>query len=539
LYTNVFHVVKKIKNDYTAHPMRFPIGLRLFFAVLLAILVVAASGIGLMRHRVLGSFSDYATQIELDRLGGLAAELGSQYSRSGGWHFIPDTGRAGFIRTELNRLARQESGLKPQVLKRPPRATGGPNAAPPAPTPEPALPPLPAPPVPPAPPAPPEAPSRVTPVEAVSLAAQPAPGLPGQRDLVDRVSLLDAQGNWLAGAPPGTEAVERRGIEAGDQTVGYLQVVRTMKPTDAMALAFLDKLADGIALIVVASIVLSALAAVLLANHFRKPIGHLAAGAGRLAMGDFDTRIEHARNDELGDLARAFNKLAERLGEAEGSRRQWVADTSHELRTPLSVLRAQLEAIQDGVRPADSTTVAAMLRQVLALNSLIDDLYALARSDVDGQELDVEEVDAWMVAKECALAFEDRIKAAGLTLLIGDGTTRTVRADAARLRQVFNNLLENSVRYTSAGGRIAVDAEPGMGYLAIWIEDSAPGVPDEALPRLTERFFRVDNSRSRASGGAGLGLALCERIAVAHDGALRFRHADLGGLRVTLTLPTE
>jgi two-component system sensor histidine kinase BaeS len=114
-----------------------------------------------------------------------------------------------------------------------------------------------------------------------------------------------------------------------------------------------------------------------------------------------------------------------------------------------------------------------------------------------------------------------------------------VAGDADRLRQVFGNLLENALRYTAAGGRVALSAQAVGGQLSITVEDSAPGVPDEALSRLAERFYRVDASRSRAQGGAGLGLALCQRIVEAHGGAMSFAHSPLGGLSVTVTLALE
>jgi two-component system sensor histidine kinase BaeS len=217
-----------------------------------------------------------------------------------------------------------------------------------------------------------------------------------------------------------------------------------------------------------------------------------------------------------------------------------VADTSHELRTPLAVLRAQLEAIEDGVRTADQATVAAMLRQVLALNTLIDQLYALARADVGALDCQCQPLDLWALACETAESFSDRLHASGLSLAIGPAPAEShVLADADRLRQVFGNLFENAARYTAAGGSVAMHAQAAGGQLAIVIDDSAPGVPDEALERLAERFYRVDASRSRAKGGAGLGLALCQRILEAQGARLSFGHSPMKGLRVTVTFPLE
>jgi two-component system sensor histidine kinase BaeS len=376
------------------------------------------------------------------------------------------------------------------------------------------------------------------------VAAPPAPPAPDldvdQLGLQDRVTLLDAAHHYLAGRVPGNEPGAERAVEADGRVAGYLRVARVMTPSDALAAAFLGQLKSSLWAIVAASVALSALAAVLLAAHFRRPIRRLAAGAQALAEGRFDTRLLEHRSDELGELAHSFNQLAQRLDAMEASRRQWVADTSHELRTPLAVLRAQLEAIEDGVRAADAATVAAMLRQVLALNKLIDQLYALARADVGALDYQRQPLDLWQLACESAAAFDERVRAAGHVLAIGPPPScGVVTGDADRLRQVFGNLLENALRYTAAGGRMALNAQAAGSQLSITVEDSAPGVPDEALPRLAERFYRVDASRSRAQGGAGLGLALCQRIVEAHGGAMSFAHSPLGGLSVTVTFPLE
>ena len=249
-------------------------------------------------------------------------------------------------------------------------------------------------------------------------------------------------------------------------------------------------------------------------------------------------RLDARRSDELGDLARHFNALAGRLASAETARRQWVADTSHELRTPLAVLRAQLEALQDGVRSATPDTLDAMLRQVLALNKLIDELYTLARADVGALDCKPVAFDAWALACGQARGFEARFAQAGLALELGPAPSiAAVCADPDRMRQVLDNLFENSLRYTASGGRVHLHAHADGRHLHLHLDDSAPGVPDGALAHLAERFYRVDASRSRAHGGAGLGLALCRRLLEAQGGTLAFAHSPLGGLRAVITLP--
>ena len=535
--------------------MKISIGLRLFISVLLAILAVAASAVWLLRQNVLESFGDYAAQIELDRLDELSSDLARRHARQGDWRFVPadEAARRAWLAGELERL-RQERLRRlapvppaapvapaPAPPPAPPAADAAPLAADAAPA-SPAAPALPVLSAAPAPPAAPALPAPPAPPDPPAPPLPPLPLTPGEdsASLQERATLLDANGAWLAGRPPGALPLTRRAILVDGRTVGYLAVARTSRPTDALAYAFLQQLGASLWLILGAGVVLSLLVAVLLAAHFRRPIGRLAAGARALAEGRFETRLPAGRSDELGELAAHFNMLAERLGGLENARRQWVADTSHELRTPLAVLRAQLEAIQDGVRKADAANVEAMLRQVLSLNRLIDELYALARADVGALECRRERVDLWALAMEEADDFEGRLRDAGLALERGPAPARAcVLADPERLRQVLRNLLENSLRYTAAGGRVRIAAQAGAGQLRLSVDDSAPGVPDEALARLGERFYRVDASRSRAGGGAGLGLALCRRLAEAQGGALAFAHSPLGGLRVSLTLPLE
>jgi two-component system sensor histidine kinase BaeS len=494
---------------------------------------VAASAVFLLRQNVLAGFGEYAVGIELDRLDELSAALARQYHSHRGWDFIPAAGRQAWIAHELERLQRvRESGV--------PLPPGPPGPAVPAvpasaavPAHLPAAPPgPPAPPAPPGPPAPPLPPPRISAADTAAMPADTPLSLPR------RITLLDADKRYLAGRAPGAVPLARRPIEVDGRTVGWLGVARGARPSDAMAYAFLEQLRSSLWLIVAAAVGLSALAAVLLARHFRRPIGALEDGARRLAEGRFDTRLDATRSDELGELARHFNVLAGRLASAEDARRQWVADTSHELRTPLAVLRAQLEALQDGVRSATPDMLDAMLRQVLALNKLIDELYALARTDVGALECRPVPVDLWQLACAQSDAFATRMQDAGLALERGPAPRRAVvLADPDRMRQVLDNLFENSLRYTAPGGRVVLHASAQDGQLRLRLDDSAPGVPDAALARLGERFYRVDASRSRAHGGAGLGLALCRRMLEAQGASLAFSHSPMQGLRAAVTMP--
>ncbi|MES2316595.1 MAG: ATP-binding protein [Pseudomonadota bacterium] len=517
--------------------MKFSIGHRLFVSVLLAILAVAVTAIALMRQNVMSSFGDYAVSIELDRLDQLSHSLASRYRGHKNWDFLAADQRGPWVAAELARLQRT------------------PPMAPPAPP----TPPVPAEPAPPpeldgeqSPPLAPLAPmapiAPIAPVAPVAPLPPPAvPDLPAppmenanvdELGLQDRVTLLDADGRYLAGRQGGDEAGARRAIEVDGKVIGHLVVAKAARPSDAMSTAFIEQLKNSLLIIVVASIALSALAAVLLAAHFRKPILRLADGARALADGKYDTRLTETRSDELGELAHSFNQLAQKLDQVEATRRQWVADTSHELRTPLSVLRAQLEALQDGVRTVSPEGTAAMLRQVLSLNALIDQLYALARADVGQIDEPYEKVDLWHIVREQAAAFDEKISTAGLSIETAQSPGDcSVLADPERLRQLFANIFENCIRYCGSGSRVTVQARCGGTEVDILIDDSGAGVPDDTLPRLAERFYRVEGSRSREHGGAGLGLALCHRIATACGGSVLFARSPLGGLQVLVRLP--
>ncbi len=224
----------------------------------------------------------------------------------------------------------------------------------------------------------------------------------------------------------------------------------------------------------------------------------------------------------------------------ECSLRQWMADTSHELRTPLTVLRAQVEAVQDGIHAADAKSLGVLHREAMTLTRLVDDLHTLARSDIGQLECRRDPVDLLDLLDDIASAFRGRYAAAGLGLEWQKNPPdipALVSGDASRLQQVLSNLFENTLRYTDPGGRLRVHAVAGVGTITLQFDDTAPAVPPAALPRLFDRFFRVDPSRSRERGGTGVGLAICRSIVAAHDGQITAEPSPLGGLRISIVLP--
>ncbi|HEY6894862.1 MAG TPA: ATP-binding protein, partial [Rhodanobacteraceae bacterium] len=273
-----------------------------------------------------------------------------------------------------------------------------------------------------------------------------------------------------------------------------------------------------------------------LARWLLEPVHALAAGTRALAAGDYARRIEIARSDELGRLAGDFNDLAATLEQHRDARRRWGADIAHELRTPLSVLRGEIEALQDGVRAPTPAALDSLGAECERLGGLIEDLYQLSLADAGALEYRFGRIDLGEIVRD-ALDLQNRASAdAGLTLESEIEAT-PIRGDARRLAQLVANLLANARRYTDAPGCIRVQARATAGGARLIVEDTAPGVPAEALPRLFDRLYRVEGSRSRAAGGAGLGLAICRAIADAHGGRIEASPSPLGGLRIVVDLP--
>ncbi|AXK72162.1 HAMP domain-containing protein [Lysobacter sp. TY2-98] len=381
----------------------------------------------------------------------------------------------------------------------------------------------------------------------IARAVETSPTPPGRATstLADRAALTDASGRLLAGTQPGAPLVMLASIDRRTWTIpsrhgiaGHLTVALPRNPDDALTIAVLMQKQRHLTVLALIGIALSALAAGMVATSLRRPIHALLEGARRLGRSEFDTQIDARRRDEFGQLARSFNELGARLKANAGSRRQWIADTSHELRTPLAVLKAQLEAMQDGIRPLSQASLASMEAQIASLQSLVGDLDQLSRGDTGALHLEREPLDPWTIAKTTWDDFAERMRERGLDARIVPPTSPAVAvADPARLRQVIRNLVENSARYTATGGSVTMTGDVEASHFRLHIDDSAPGVPATDLPRLGERFFRVDASRSREHGGSGLGLALARQIVEAHGGRLEFSASPLGGLRATLSLP--
>ena len=356
-----------------------------------------------------------------------------------------------------------------------------------------------------------------------------------------RLALLDVDGSRIAGNAGDKGIGAERPILYRGKPVGKLTLQASPSSVQQLDAAFLASQTQNMLFAGLAALGLSLLAAWLLARHLLAPIRDLTAGARRIAEGWLDARIPANRDDELGELAENFNTMAERLGKIEESRRAWISDTSHELRTPLAVLRAEIEAMQDGVRTPNAATLARLHKQVQQLATLVDDLRLTLDREPGIGDMEHLPFSPLAVLDETLTAFRDRYAQAGIALeakVTADSGAR-MRGDAGRLTQVFTNLLENTLRYTDHGGRLRITAQAEAGRLTLQFDDSAPAPPRSALPHLFERFFRAEASRSRSHGGSGLGLAICKALVEAHGGCITAGLSELGGLAIRIELPLE
>jgi signal transduction histidine kinase len=281
---------------------------------------------------------------------------------------------------------------------------------------------------------------------------------------------------------------------------------------------------------------------VLAARTFRRTgrtLDELSSAAQRVADGDFAARVEVPGSGAppLRQLVRGFNAMAERLELDERQRRSLLADVSHELRTPLAVVQGNLEAMLDGVHPADEQHLSAVLDETRVLSRLVDDLRTLALSDTGSLPLHPEPTDVTVLAAEVVASFRPTAEAAGVAL-----TTQTAAdlplldADPVRVREVISNLVANALRYTPSGGHIAmaVALDAGGGAVRVAVTDTGSGIPADVLPHVFERFTKSADSR-----GSGLGLAIARNLVLAHGGDIGATSRPGEETTVWFTLPVD
>jgi len=447
---------------------------------------------------------EYLNQADEARLQPLVVRLADGYRQQGNWEWITTD------RQRWYDLSREVLGVG-----RLPRRTPDPSAAGAAATP---------------------ADPRTAAPSPLQAARPATPSVPPPYTIDPRLLLLDPQRQLLMGPEGRTEQAVLKPIEVDNRLVGYLGYVPRLQMVASLERVFLAQQTRTFAAIALGMLAAVLLNAALIARWLSRRLNVLGEGTAAVAQGDYSVRLPTRGHDELAQLAEAFNHMATSLQAAQHARRQWIADIAHELRTPLATLRAEIEALQDGIRRPDPANLDSLAQEVSRLTRLVEDLRLLSLSDLGALDYRFAPVD---LGRFVGHHLSDAAGLSGKSLQVHRDLAEGVeiRADGDRLDQVLSNLLQNTQRYSSDPATLSVQVRRHDSEAQLTWEDTGPGVPTEALPRLTERLYRVDDSRASASGGSGLGLAIARAIVEGHGGRMQASASALGGLRWDIWLP--
>jgi two-component system sensor histidine kinase BaeS len=354
----------------------------------------------------------------------------------------------------------------------------------------------------------------------------------------------DVQIRDRAGRPVGATAgfAAHRGspqyswpVKVGGQQVGQA-VVRFTRPglgsaDETLRTALLRAIAGAAGL----AAALALLAGLGVARHITRPVAQLIAATRAMTRGERSSRVGPVRAlGELGELATAFDQMADALDRQEQLRRHQVADVAHELRTPIAVLQAEHEALLDGVAEPTPAQFGVLRDQVLRLARIVGDLEILSEADAAAVRLATNRIDLADIAAKAADSLAGRFEAAGITVARRLEPVPVV-ADADRLHQIIINLLTNAVKFTPAGGQVTLEAGPADDRAVLRVSDTGVGIPADELPRIFDRFWR--GHQAAHTGGSGIGLAVAAELARAHGGELNAASTVGLGTQMTLTLP--
>ncbi len=354
------------------------------------------------------------------------------------------------------------------------------------------------------------------------------------------IVVADSQGELLGEAYAADLPGRLLSLPWGEDDIGSLYI--SPRPPSEVDLASLNILYIAISrFFFLGGLVAVAIAVVItffLSRRILAPVKSLTLAAKRLGQGDFSQRVRSKDRSEMGELARTFNSMADDLERAEKLRRSMVADVAHELRTPLSNVRGYLEAVRDGVIKPDTDTVRSLNEEAFLLSRLVDDLQELSLAEAGEMKLARQAEDAAGLIKQAVAAVHAQAAAKGVSLSIDlPDRLPPVNVDPRRIGQVLRNLLENAVVHTAGGGAVTVTARQQDNQVEVSVADTGEGIPAEDLPNIFERFYRVDKSRARATGGSGLGLTIAKRLIEAHGGRIEARSEPGKGSRFSFTIP--
>jgi two-component system sensor histidine kinase BaeS len=486
----------------------------IFFAT--SVLLVVAQVL-VMQWSIGKGMIDYVNDRELKALSGVASSLAQLYQKEGSWQQI--SGKHGRFRNIINTgLADSEFGLpqgnRPLSRPRDSRPRFGQGR--------------------------PEINDQNMGKRAKPNGPPPNRGGPPVFEV--SYALLDFDKTFLAGLYSDKLSFSYLDIVVEEATVGFLAVSKRDQLTAGYELNFVEQQQRYILFIALGLVLVAMLIAMPLSAHFVKPIKRLTAAMSKLTSGDYKQRIDLKRKDEFAQLSRDFNELAATLEQNEQARKRWLADISHELRTPVAVLKGEMEAMLDGVRPLSLERIQSSNEEVKQLEQLLDDLHELTRNDIGTLHYRKDSLNLTSLLHEEVNHYQTLLEENGINVSFGELPSELfIFADAKRLRQLIGNLFTNTVKYINDGDMLKISANVLLEshQVEIRFEDNGGGVEEQNLSKLFEHLFRVENSRNRETGGSGLGLSICKKIVEAHHGNISAFASDLGGLGILIVLPME
>lgn len=332
-------------------------------------------------------------------------------------------------------------------------------------------------------------------------------------------------------------------ISEDGEIIGFL--ISTRAPFEGLPreLEFIERINRLLLYGALIGAVMALLLGVLLSRTLTHPIRELTRATHAVSEGDLSQQVPVRSNDELGELAQAFNKMSSELSRSVNARKQMTADIAHELRTPLSLILGHAEAVHDGVLPPSRENFEIIREEATRLEHLVNDLRILSLADAGELSINLQTLEPQSLLQDVASTYQYQAQRKNTKLHLDmDSSLSNIEVDAGRITQVLTNILDNALRHTQEGGSITLSAREANDQIELAVQDSGPGLKQEDLDRIFDRFYRTDTSRQREGaipGGSGLGLAIAKSIVQAHGGQISAESEDGKGLKIVILLPKK
>lgn len=382
-------------------------------------------------------------------------------------------------------------------------------------------------------------------VQDAYFASQPNPDQPGQQQRPHFI-LADQNGMvWIGGhlyqpgdIVPQSDLSKGQAIKLNGKLVGTVLPDGTTPPLSQQDQQYLDSTKQALILGAVVAFLIALGLGIVLARSLTRPVRELTTALQAMAEGELQQAVPVRSKDELGELSAAFNQMSADLAFANQQRRQMTADIAHDLRTPVTVMAGYLEALRDGVLPPSPERFEILYEESQHLQRLIEDLRTLSLADAGELSLQRQPTEPVALLQRIAARYRHQAEQQGIAIEVRAAKDLPeIEVDSERLTQVLSNLVSNALRFTPTDGTITLSVTRAGATVLLRVADTGQGIPPDALPRIFDRFFRVDNARAQSQGESGLGLAIAKAIVEAHGGTISAASPPGQGATFTIRLP--